>query len=188
MLRLQPRSIPCSRGMGRKRNNGRNPSPGIYAREYLAFNRPDNVGEALAAAQTASAARGEGDHPRRRRIAAPTRRQTVANAISFWRAQIGLPRGAIILPPRGSLSAAFARSNSRAGNAPVRAPGGGLSMREHVIEAARHDLAEAVKGRYLCGAVSLEIDFPARWAWHDHSHPSRVAHGAAYATLRRQLA
>ena len=110
MLRLQPRSIPCSRGMGRKRNNGRNPSPGIYAREYLAFNRPDNVGEALAAAQTASAARGEGDHPRRRRIAAPTRRQTVANAISFRRAQIGLPRGAIILPPRGSLSAAFARS------------------------------------------------------------------------------
>jgi hypothetical protein len=28
----------------------------------------------------------------------------------------------------------------------------------------------------------LEIDFPARWAWHDHSHTSRLAHGAAYAT------
>jgi hypothetical protein len=39
-----------------------------------------------------------------------------------------------------------------------------------------------VTGQCLCGAVRLEIDFPARWAWHDHSHPSRVAHGAAYAT------
>jgi hypothetical protein len=28
----------------------------------------------------------------------------------------------------------------------------------------------------------LEIDTPARWAWHDHSSASRRAHGAAYAT------
>jgi hypothetical protein len=41
---------------------------------------------------------------------------------------------------------------------------------------------EPVEGRCLCGAVRLEIDFPARWAWHDHSASSRVAHGAAYAT------
>ena len=27
----------------------------------------------------------------------------------------------------------------------------------------------------------LEIDVPARWAWHDHSPSSRGAHGAAYA-------
>jgi hypothetical protein len=55
-------------------------------------------------------------------------------------------------------------------------------MRERVIEAARHNLAEPVRGQCLCGAVSLEIDFPARWAWHDHSYPSRLAHWAAYAT------
>ncbi|MES1200795.1 MAG: GFA family protein [Pseudomonadota bacterium] len=34
----------------------------------------------------------------------------------------------------------------------------------------------------LCGAVAVEIDVPARWAWHDHSAASRRAHGAAYAT------
>ena len=39
-----------------------------------------------------------------------------------------------------------------------------------------------VSGGYLCGAVELEIDFPAFWAWHDHSAASRRVHGAAYAT------
>jgi hypothetical protein len=39
-----------------------------------------------------------------------------------------------------------------------------------------------VMGECLCGAVHLEIDFPARWAWHDHSSASRRAHGSAYAT------
>src|SRR5579862_8429784 len=39
-----------------------------------------------------------------------------------------------------------------------------------------------VKGRCLCGAVQIEIGFPARWAWHDHTRASRIAHGAAYAT------
>jgi hypothetical protein len=39
-----------------------------------------------------------------------------------------------------------------------------------------------VSGRCLCGEVELEIDFPAFWAWHDHSAASRRAHGAAYAT------
>src|ERR1700684_392950 len=37
-------------------------------------------------------------------------------------------------------------------------------------------------GQCLCGKVCLEIDTPARWAWHDHSIASRRAHGAAYAT------
>jgi len=37
-------------------------------------------------------------------------------------------------------------------------------------------------GQCVCGAVKLEIDVPARWAWHDHSAASRHAHGAAYAT------
>ena len=34
----------------------------------------------------------------------------------------------------------------------------------------------------LCGMVRLEIDVPARWAFHDHSAASRRAHGAAYDT------
>jgi hypothetical protein len=42
--------------------------------------------------------------------------------------------------------------------------------------------AERAVGHCLCGAVRLEIDVPARWAWHDHSPASRRAHGAAYAT------
>jgi hypothetical protein len=39
-----------------------------------------------------------------------------------------------------------------------------------------------VTGQCLCGAVRIEIDFPARWAWHDHSVATRRAHGAACAT------
>ena len=39
-----------------------------------------------------------------------------------------------------------------------------------------------VLGQCLCGAVEIEIGFPARWAWHDHSAASRLAQGAAYAT------
>ena len=30
--------------------------------------------------------------------------------------------------------------------------------------------------------MHLEIDFPGFWAWHDHSHATSRAHGAAYAT------
>jgi hypothetical protein len=37
-------------------------------------------------------------------------------------------------------------------------------------------------GACVCGAVRLEIDVPAVWAWHDHSARSRHAQGAAYAT------
>jgi len=43
-------------------------------------------------------------------------------------------------------------------------------------------IGEPVPGQCLCGDVGIEIDFPARWAWHDHSPASRHAHGAAYAT------
>jgi len=39
-----------------------------------------------------------------------------------------------------------------------------------------------VQGRCVCGKVCIEIDFPAFWAWHDHSKATRHAHGAAYAT------
>ena len=41
---------------------------------------------------------------------------------------------------------------------------------------------EAVPGQCRYGAVRFEIDYPARWAWHDHTQASRLAHGAAYAT------
>lgn len=41
---------------------------------------------------------------------------------------------------------------------------------------------EWVPGACACGAVTFEIQFPARWAWHDHGGPSRRAHAAAYAT------
>jgi hypothetical protein len=39
-----------------------------------------------------------------------------------------------------------------------------------------------IAGACLCGAVRLEIGVPARWAWHDHTRASRLAHGAGYAT------
>ena len=42
--------------------------------------------------------------------------------------------------------------------------------------------ASTAAGQCLCGAVRFEIDYPAFWAWHDHSRASRIAHGAAYAT------
>src|SRR5437868_6732026 len=42
--------------------------------------------------------------------------------------------------------------------------------------------SSTVAGQCLCGAVKFEIDYPAFWAWHDHSHASRLAHGAVYAT------
>ena|SRR2546421_2348657 len=39
-----------------------------------------------------------------------------------------------------------------------------------------------VSGHCLCGAVAFEIDYPAFWAWHDHTRASRLVHGAVYAT------
>ncbi len=38
------------------------------------------------------------------------------------------------------------------------------------------------EGQCACGAIRLEIDVPAVWAWHDHSERSRRATGCAYAT------
>ena len=37
-------------------------------------------------------------------------------------------------------------------------------------------------GQCACGDVRFEIDYPAFWAWHDHSANSRRAQGCAYAT------
>jgi hypothetical protein len=60
-------------------------------------------------------------------------------------------------------------------------------MRSGVVKATitgktRKAPAESVAGQCLCGTVQIEIDVPARWAWHDHSSATRRAHGAAYAT------
>jgi hypothetical protein len=38
------------------------------------------------------------------------------------------------------------------------------------------------QGQCVCGAVRIEIDVPALWAWHDHTPASRHAQGCAYAT------
>jgi hypothetical protein len=46
----------------------------------------------------------------------------------------------------------------------------------------RKVMSAAVEAECLCGDVKMEIDFPAFWAWHDHSVASQHAHGAAYAT------
>lgn len=50
--------------------------------------------------------------------------------------------------------------------------------------AAKPSKASAVQaaGVCVCGAVRIEIDVPAVWAWHDHSQRSRHAQGCAYAT------
>jgi hypothetical protein len=53
-----------------------------------------------------------------------------------------------------------------------------IAQRPHKVS----DADEAVRGACLCGAVEIEIKYPAFWAWHDHSEASRRAHGAAYAT------
>src|ERR1700744_4123816 len=37
-------------------------------------------------------------------------------------------------------------------------------------------------GRCACASVQLETDFPAFWAWHDHSKASQRAQGCAYTT------
>lgn len=42
--------------------------------------------------------------------------------------------------------------------------------------------AVQARGACVCGAVQVEIDVPARWAWHDHSEKSRRAQGCAYAS------
>ena len=50
------------------------------------------------------------------------------------------------------------------------------------IGTPRKTAAAVVQGKCVCGSVRIEIDFPAFWAWHDHSKATRHAHGAAYAT------
>jgi len=55
-------------------------------------------------------------------------------------------------------------------------------MARTAVGKVRQSPAAVAEGRCLCGRVRIEIGVPARWAWHDHSQDSRLAHGAAYAT------
>jgi hypothetical protein len=58
-----------------------------------------------------------------------------------------------------------------------------LSARSKAADSdEREGYGARATGQCLCGAVEIEIDIPAFWAWHDHGRPSRLAHGAAYAT------
>ncbi|MGH7017486.1 MAG: GFA family protein [Caulobacteraceae bacterium] len=41
---------------------------------------------------------------------------------------------------------------------------------------------EQAQAACLCGAVRLEMDVPAVWAWHDHGRAAQRAQGCAYAT------
>src|SRR5205823_698604 len=59
----------------------------------------------------------------------------------------------------------------------------GYSMRKIVAAKESESASRGVAvARCACGAVRIEIDFPAFWAWHDHSEANRRAHGCAYAT------
>src|ERR1700691_1657350 len=54
-------------------------------------------------------------------------------------------------------------------------------MRKSAKQSSKSVAAKAV-ARCACGAVRMEIDVPAVWAWHDHSQASQRAQGCAYAT------
>ena len=55
-------------------------------------------------------------------------------------------------------------------------------MRKAAVAKPSKPTATTAAGQCVCGAVRLEIDVPARWAWHDHSAASRHAQGCAYVT------
>jgi hypothetical protein len=55
-------------------------------------------------------------------------------------------------------------------------------MNPETAKGLRKTPAGIASGQCLCGKVRIEIAIPAFWAWHDHSHATRRAHGAAYAT------
>ena len=58
----------------------------------------------------------------------------------------------------------------------------GTTLIARVMEKVRKPSSATVSAQCACGRVRLEIDYPAFWAWHDHSRPTQLAHGAAYAT------
>jgi hypothetical protein len=59
-----------------------------------------------------------------------------------------------------------------------------MAVKKKAAKAAKPKLkvAAVIAAKCLCGAVEVETDAPVFWSWHDHTAPSRRAHGAAYAT------
>src|SRR5262245_51969951 len=57
-----------------------------------------------------------------------------------------------------------------------------LQRGTHPMKSWKLSGGPVVAGQCLCGAVQFEMEYPAFWAWHDHSRASRIAHGAVYAT------
>src|ERR1700748_2119801 len=55
------------------------------------------------------------------------------------------------------------------------------SDKKSVTKSAKKSAGKSA-GACACGAVQIEIDLPAFWAWHDHSKASQRAQGCAYAT------
>jgi hypothetical protein len=55
-------------------------------------------------------------------------------------------------------------------------------MSKAAVERIRKAPLAVASAQCLCGKVRIEIDVPARWAFHDHARASRRVHGAAYAT------
>jgi hypothetical protein len=49
-------------------------------------------------------------------------------------------------------------------------------------DTAKPRVTGKARGACLCGAVEIEFDMPAFWAWHDHSKRTQRAQGCAYAT------
>src|ERR1700742_321975 len=60
--------------------------------------------------------------------------------------------------------------------------GGSAGMKKGTVRTAPHRSEAVATAGCVCGAVRLELDYPAFWAWHDHSEGSRRAQGCAYAT------
>lgn len=57
-----------------------------------------------------------------------------------------------------------------------------MRKREAAGKLVSHSTRSIATARCACAAVKIEIDYPAFWAWHDHSESGRRAHGCAYAT------
>src|ERR1051326_8506134 len=51
-----------------------------------------------------------------------------------------------------------------------------------MVERKRKAAQGVATARCVCGAVRMEIGYPAFWAWHDHSKGTQRAQGCAYAT------
>jgi hypothetical protein len=68
----------------------------------------------------------------------------------------------------------FCDRAARPGRSPLKA---------NKSKTAKAKSGATAEGYCACGAVQIEIDLPAFWAWHDHSRATQRAYGTAYATF-----